>query len=133
MTKPVATLFAAALFAAAVSGCQSGGANPSASSAPPAGSQQQMSALARQYSQCMREHGVPNFPDPTVSDGNVSYGTDDSIKTAPDFTQAVAACRSIQQRISQTGGKNWKPTAAERQQLAAFAKCVREHGVSEWP
>jgi hypothetical protein len=134
MTKPVATLFVTTLLAAAVSACDSGAPNPSASSAPPAGSQQQISALAREYAQCMRDHGVSNFPDPTLSDGNVSYGQDDNIKAAigahPD---AIAACKSIQDRISQSGGKNWQPTAADRQKLLQFAKCVREHGVPEWP
>jgi hypothetical protein len=135
MTKPVATLFVTALLAAAVSACDSGAPDPSASSAAPVGSQQQISALAREYSQCMRNHGIANFPDPTISDGNVSYGGDDpSIKTAMGgHPEAITACKSIQDRISQTGGKNWRPTAADMQKLLQFAKCVREHGVPEWP
>lgn len=93
-----------------------------------------MSTLAREYAQCMRDHGIANFPDPTVSDGNISYGTDDSIKGALGaHPEAVAACKSIQDRISQAGGKNWRPTAADMQKLLQFAKCVREHGVPEWP
>jgi hypothetical protein len=138
MTKRLTTLFVTACLAAAVSGCQSGGAGSltgqSAGTAPPAGSQEQTATLERQYSQCMREHGVPNFPDPIISDGNVSYGQDDSIKSNPHLAEASEACKSIQERISsQPGGKNWNPTAADRQKLAAFAKCVREHGVPEWP
>jgi hypothetical protein len=133
MTKPVAALFAVAILAAAVSGCDSGAPNPSAGSPTPGSSRPQIPALAREYSQCIRDHGVPNFPDPTISDGNLSYGEDPSIKNVPGFTDAIAACKPIQERISQAGGKNWKPTAADMQKLLQFAKCVREHGVPEWP
>jgi hypothetical protein len=134
MTRPVTTLFVTALLAAVVSGCQSGGAQPSASTAPPAGSQQQIAAVAREYAQCMRDHGVPSFPDPTISDGNVSYGASDSVKAAPALPEAQQACKSISERLSQLpGGKNWQPTAADRVKLLEFAKCVREHGVPEWP
>lgn len=93
-----------------------------------------MSALAREYAQCVREHGIPNFPDPVVSDGNVSYGADDGTKAAVGaHPEAIAACKPIQDQISQTGGKNWQPTAADKVKLLEFAKCVREHGVPEWP
>jgi hypothetical protein len=134
MTKPVATLLLTALLSAAVSACQSGTAHPSASSTPPAGSQQQISALAREYAQCVRDHGIANYPDPTISDGNVSYGADDNTKAAVGaHPEAIAACKSIQDRLSRAGGKNWQPTAADLRKLASFAKCVREQGVPEWP
>jgi hypothetical protein len=143
MTKPVATLFVAALLAAGLSACGSHGAAPSANSNPSANSHPSVAAsrseltLARDYAKCMRDHGLTNFPDPTVSDGTISYGTDadrSAMKTAPSLSAAQEACKSIQQRISQLpGGKNWKPTAAEMQKLQQFAKCVREHGVPEWP
>jgi hypothetical protein len=134
MTKPVATLFVTTLLAAAVSACGSGAPNPAAGSAVPGGRQQQISALAREYAQCVRDHGIANFPDPTISDGNVSYAGDDpSIKNAVGFTEAIEACKAIQDRISQAGGKNWQPTAEDMQKLLQFAKCVREHGVPEWP
>jgi hypothetical protein len=134
MTKPVATLFVTALLAAAVSACDSGAPDPSASSAPPAAGQQQFAALAREYSKCVRDHGIANFPDPTISDGNLSYGDDPSMKTAiAAHPGAIEACKSIQERISQSFGKNWQPTAADMQKLLQFAKCVREHGVPEWP
>ena len=133
MTRPVAALFISALLAAAVSACQSGGSHPSAGATPPA-SQQQFAALAREYSQCVRDHGIPNFPDPTISDGNLSYGADDNTKAAvAAHPEAITACKSIRDRLSQSFGKNWRPTAADMQKLLQFAKCVREHGVAEWP
>jgi hypothetical protein len=134
MKRPVSALFVTALFVAVASGCQSGDAHQSTSPTPSASNPQQIPALALEYSRCVRDHGIPSFPDPTISDGNISYGTDDSMKAAvvahPD---AIAACKSIQDRISQAGGKNQQLTAAEKQKLVEFAGCVRKHGVPEWP
>ncbi|MCP2322168.1 hypothetical protein HDA40_000675 [Hamadaea flava] len=137
MTRPVAALFVTALLTTVMSACQSGGAEPSpgsVGSTAPGGRPQQIAALAREYAQCVRDHGIPNFPDPTISDGNVSYAGGDSIKTAvAAHPEAIAACKSIQDRLSQVGGKNWRPTARDLQKLVEFAKCIREHGVPEWP
>jgi hypothetical protein len=66
----------------------------------------QLIAQMRQTSQCMREHGVSGFPDPTitppanpsgysgVSGGNGAYlAIPDTINTqAPAFRQAARAC-----------------------------------------
>src|SRR5260370_7568829 len=58
-----AALAGAALLAAA---CSGGSPNPSAGAGSPGGSER-TSALA--YSQCMRAHGIKNFPDPTPAGG----------------------------------------------------------------
>jgi hypothetical protein len=39
----------------------------------PAGLQRKLETQALQYSACMRSHGVPNFPDPIVHNGNVGF------------------------------------------------------------
>jgi hypothetical protein len=39
----------------------------------PAGLQRKLETQALQYSACMRSHGVPNFPDPTIHNGEVGF------------------------------------------------------------
>jgi hypothetical protein len=68
----------------------------------PPSAAQQAEGLAQllKYSQCMRSHGVTNFPDPTTSGGGVSLrvhagpgGVDPS---SPLFQRAQTACASLQ-------------------------------------
>lgn len=39
----------------------------------PAALQRKLATQALQYAACMRSHGVPNFPDPIVHDGQISF------------------------------------------------------------
>jgi hypothetical protein len=75
----------------------------------------------------MRAHGVTSFPDPT-SDGSltVSKATTES----PQFQSASQACRSLAPAGSQSGG-----TVSPQLQAQAlrFARCMRMHGVSNFP
>src|SRR5258708_12777896 len=79
-----AALAGAALLAAAWSG---GSPNPSAGAGSPGGSER-TSALA--YSQCMRAHGIKNFPDPSAGGGiNISGGQGNSLAPpSPHFPAA---------------------------------------------
>jgi hypothetical protein len=81
------------------------------------------------FSQCMRSHGVPNFPDPgsggaLAIDGNTLHVSHSVMQAAQ------SACR----HLLPNGGQ---PTAAERQQAISqalrFAQCMRTHGVPSFP
>jgi len=55
---------------------------------------------ALKFSQCMRTHGVPNFPDPIVSGGGVRLklragGANGIDPESPQFRAAQKACQSI--------------------------------------
>ncbi len=55
---------------------------------------------ALKFSQCMRTHGVPNFPDPTFSGGGVrlqlkAAGAGGIDPESPQFRAAQKACQSI--------------------------------------
>lgn len=39
----------------------------------PAGLQRKLETQALQYTACMRSHGVPNFPDPTIHNGSIGF------------------------------------------------------------
>jgi hypothetical protein len=57
----------------------------------------QSSAKAVKFAQCMRAHGVPNFPDPTsVGGGNFSMNLPPGVDpNSPQFQAAGQACRSF--------------------------------------
>ncbi len=87
------------------------------------------------YAACMREHGVPNFPAPQVTEN----GSSTSIKLAvpaklgsvPAFKRAGAACRRLL-----PGGEADRRTArtpAEQQRYLRAAACIRSHGVPGFP
>jgi hypothetical protein len=88
------------------------------------------------FSECMRSHGVPNFPDPDSQGhikitGGVSNGKTFGVDTnSPQFKAADRACRKLQPN----GGK---PSAAqqakEQQAMLKFAQCMRSHGVPKFP
>jgi len=62
--------------------------------------QQQAQALqkALQFSQCMRSHGVPKFPDPQRSNGGIGIkiGTGSGVDpNSPQFKRAQQACQNL--------------------------------------
>jgi hypothetical protein len=59
----------------------------------------QLAALTR-YSQCLREHGVPDFPDPDPLTG--SYPTTGDPTREPGWNAATRAC----QQLAPQGGKS---------------------------
>jgi hypothetical protein len=64
--------------------------------APPGqtGAQQAQSVAGElRFSQCMRSHGVPNFPDPPAN-GNLSVNGSAVGKGSPQFRHAYQSCRS---------------------------------------
>ncbi len=90
---------------------------------------------ALKFSQCMREHGVPDFPDPqSTGDGHVQLqingngGTLDP--SSAQFQAAEEACKKYSP-ANQPHGNG--PTAKEREAMLAFAKCMRENGVPDFP
>ena len=87
--------FSGPAFEAAAKACAKllpGGGGPP----PPLTAEQKRQAL--QFSQCMRKHGVPNFPDPTFPTGSGAAGKVSSHLPAgvdpssPAFQQAAAKC-----------------------------------------
>ena len=63
---------------------------------PTKAQQQQVEATALKYSQCMRAHGVLNFPDPNPNDPGINLGGNESIDgNTPQFQAAMKTCRSV--------------------------------------
>jgi hypothetical protein len=53
-------------------------------------------AQAARFAQCMRQHGVPDFPDPDPRTGG--FVTSPAIKNAPGLDAAETACRQFNQK-----------------------------------
>lgn len=80
---------------------------------------------ALQFAQCMRAHGVSNFPDPN---GNGIQITP-AIAKSPAFKTAQNACK----RYLPNGGAPPATAPGERAAALAFSKCMRTHGVPDFP
>ena len=66
---------------------------PNGGSAPSPAQVQQVRALSLHFAQCVRSHGVPNFPDP-ASDGRIPDPATAGINQgSPKFEAANQACR----------------------------------------
>jgi len=57
--------------------------------------QQQALAEGLKHAACMRTHGVPNFPDPTATDGGVGVDPKGLDMNSPQFKAAWKKCLSI--------------------------------------
>jgi hypothetical protein len=79
--------------------------------------------------QCMRAHGVPNFPDPSPGGGVKLTPASGIDPQSPSFQAAQRDCK---QYAPAQGGP---PTmsATERQHAVVFAECMRSHGQPDFP
>ena len=105
--------------ALAIGACASSG-GPSGAAGTGSGN---TSALA--FAQCLRSHGVPNFPDPGAPSGFSGVS-----KRSPAFRSAMQTCNKLE-----PGGLSTGPSLTEPQRLAALAQaqCIRDHGVPSFP
>lgn len=116
----VATALALAC-AVAIAAC--GGSSPKKSGG---GSKAASASLA--FSECMRSHGVTNFPDPSTHGGiNLPAGTNPA---APSFRAARSACFHVLPGGGPGGRKASKQQIA---QMVAMSECMRQHGVTGFP
>jgi hypothetical protein len=102
------------------------GAGKATATTNPGGSKDpQQAALA--YARCMRQHGI-NMPDPKVdaNEGMVGMLPEGVSPDDPKFKAAQQAC----QQYTPNGGQPTKPNPQQQQQMLAFARCMRQHGVN---
>jgi hypothetical protein len=85
------------------------------------------SGASLKFAECMRAHGVPDFPDPGPG-GGFQRGSGIDARS-PAFRTAKKGCISILKAGSSRPG----PTAAERAGLLRLARCMRDHRVPDFP
>jgi hypothetical protein len=119
---------------ATIAGCSSGSAVPTVGSTAGSGSGSGSgSSLAEAvaYSQCLRGHGVPNFPDPVQTpSGGYGYRTTGIDPNSAAFQGALQACRALPSPWNSTGQEL---SPAQQQAWLNWAKCIRAHGVPDFP
>jgi hypothetical protein len=105
-----------------------GGGSPSTSSSP-SGSSNSAAAKALKYSECMRAHGEPDFPDPD-SHGNFKMSISGGMNpNSPTFQTAENDCQSLQPSGNVSA-------AQENQQFAKVLKaaaCIQKNGYPSFP
>jgi hypothetical protein len=84
---------------------------------------------ALKFGQCMRDNGVPNFPDPKFNDGG---GLSIDVPEGADPTKVDAATQKCKQYLP-NGGEPQKLDPERIEQLRKMAQCMRDHGVKNFP
>ncbi|MCL2394256.1 MAG: hypothetical protein FWC87_06155 [Acidimicrobiaceae bacterium] len=113
---------------AASSGLAVAGGGATTTTAPKGVSSQHLSSQARmlQYSECMRSHGLSDFPDPN-SQGQIRVTPGHfPDQGTPQFQAADKTCSSLLPAGNQSPAKR-------NTNALNFAQCMRSHGVTDFP
>ncbi|GIM90335.1 hypothetical protein [Paractinoplanes toevensis] len=113
----------AALIVLCTAGCGS-----SATPDPAASEDRQTQAV--KYSQCMRENGVPSFPDPV--DGRIQLRIEPGSDLDPEgepFKKAQQACKDLEPAGLGNAGQNGE----QQGRVLKWVACMRQNGVPNMP
>jgi len=114
-------------FSAGGAGGSPSGGGQSSSASIAGGSYNQ----ALKFSQCMRSHGLPDFPDPGAN-GAIQFSSSNGITPgSPQFDAAQKACR----KFMPNKGAQLSPAqqAKALAQALKFSQCMRAHGIADFP
>jgi hypothetical protein len=104
------------------SGSSTGGASTTSS-----GADKKLTARdkAVKFAECIRAHGVRDFPDPDAKN-QFQYGVS---VTPAVWKQATTACKDLQPPGTLSG----KRTPKQQSASLRFAQCIRDNGVKDFP
>ncbi len=94
--------------------------------------QQNLQQAVVSFGDCMRSHGLANFPNPTTNPHGFKVALDPSTTELPAFQPALTACGHLLPGgglHNQTDPYSPQHAAA----LLAFAHCLRIHGFPDFP
>jgi hypothetical protein len=120
--RPLAVLATIALLAA---GCGGASAPSGTGAAAPGSTRATKRDKLVKFAECLRTHGVADFPDPNAKD-EFEYGVSVSLAV---WQRATTACKSLQP----PGTLSSKRTPKEQSAGLRFAQCIRENGVKDFP
>jgi hypothetical protein len=127
MTRIAAgTVLAAAAFALGACGAQ----HVASSGTHASGTNQQALIVLRQLAACVRAHGMPSFPDPIIGRNGVPVYPDSSPRIS---AAAQQACRTVAARMPANYTSTTPVSASDFQKLLVLARCIRAHGIHDWP
>jgi len=97
-------------------------------------SRTQVQQSGLKYSQCMRENGEPNFPDPSAGGGFEFQSGSGVDPSSPAFEAAQAKCRKLMPGGGPPApGTPTHPAPGVLAQFVKIAACMRRHGVPDFP
>lgn len=105
-----------------------GGPGSSPTATARAGGQSEQD-LALRFGQCMRDNGVPDFPDPRFNEGG---GMSIDAPEGSDPQKVDAAMQKCKQYMP-NGGEPPKLDPQMVEQNRKLAQCMRDHGVKNFP
>jgi hypothetical protein len=121
--------------ALAMAGCGGGnsdgvaslGGNDKATTSTRAGGGKDFRQAALAYARCMRQHGIA-MPDPKFdAQGRMAQQNPPGVGPGdPKYDAAEQACK----QYLPGGGEPAKPDPQVQQQMLAYARCLRQHGVN---
>ncbi|MGH2870992.1 MAG: hypothetical protein ACRDL5_00825 [Solirubrobacteraceae bacterium] len=85
---------------------------------------------------CMRAHGVPNFPDPTTDPGGEGFASSQPVGGGPTTVSGITfsgpAFESVVKTCNGFASGSAPPAISESQKLGmiANARCLRKHGIN---
>jgi hypothetical protein len=89
-----------------------------------------LEAAALAFADCMRANGVPHFPDPKAGGGFLFHTSSGVDPSAPAFKAAQAKCKKL---LPPGPGSGPPPSAKTLARYLTVARCMRQHGVPEFP
>ena len=147
----MATLIRSALILCMLAGlaaCDATGNTGSPTASPSAMSDAEVLSIGKQIAQCIRDNGVPDFPDPLVDKGKLRLPEEASQAMEQRYSQQVLeqaeqACETLMNRLPEGAVKSDEQVEGERdprepgpgdvEALKKFAQCLRDNGIPEWP
>jgi hypothetical protein len=113
---------------AGLAGCSASAGSAGATTTTSA--QQNAAAIWRELVRCARANGMPNLPDPQIdSNGRANFPNG----TPEPPASARRACQSIYDRLPASARGDTERPPADMQALLRYARCMREHGVADFP
>lgn len=106
--------------------CSSDPAASATASATPTVSATASAGGSLAFSECMRSHGEPNFPDPNANGGYSPTGIDVNSTT---YRNALNDCSSL--RRGAGSGNSVTPQYLAKE--VKFSQCMRAHGIAGFP
>jgi hypothetical protein len=120
-SRSLLTAFAALSVALAIAACGSSGKSGNNTASH--------EAASIQFANCMRAHGIANFPDPSAG-GGIQIAAGSGINPfSPSFKDALSACR----KLLPGGGPPAHASAQVEELMLQSSQCMRAHGVTGFP
>jgi hypothetical protein len=124
MTRALVAAIAAAALVFVLTACGSSSSDGGGTSAA--------EQAALDFAQCMRENGVPRFPDPVPGPGGSFRLRRPRGVSSAAIDDALASCKSEAEAAGIDSGSA-APDTDVQDQLLKLSRCVRANGIPEFP